>query len=236
MEIKYFKDEPFSENELDLRHNRIAELENFISPSTAIDLLNYIESRSDAWNDIYFYGSSGMNVLEDDPSALMFNLKSDFLKDLLKNSKDFVSEVFSRDLVPVSFNVQKMETGGYAIVHSDHTDFDGVPNAYERSKYATIIYLNDDYEGGELYFPEHGIDIKPKAGAIYTFSGGIQNLHGVREVLSGTRYNLIAFWDHAEAEYSDEKKKKWQEEIDVWLEKAEKQKKRYIDDMIEETE
>lgn len=54
----------------------------------------------------------------------------------------------------------------------------------------TLIYLNDDYEGGELSFPTHSITIKPKVGDLIIFPGNMHYAHEVKEVLSGTRYTL----------------------------------------------
>lgn len=59
---------------------------------------------------------------------------------------------------------------------------------------AVIIYLNDDYEGGELYFTQHDLKIKPKAGTLVSFPGTDQYLHGVANVLPGeTRYVISTF-------------------------------------------
>jgi predicted 2-oxoglutarate/Fe(II)-dependent dioxygenase YbiX len=54
--------------------------------------------------------------------------------------------------------------------------------------YSALIYLNDDYEGGELCFPLHGIEIKPKPGTLIMFPGNCMYLHEVKEVVSGQRY------------------------------------------------
>lgn len=57
--------------------------------------------------------------------------------------------------------------------------------------------MNDDYEGGELYFPQHnGFEIKPKRGTMLIFSGTIDNMHGIKEVTSGTRYTHVTFWSN----------------------------------------
>jgi hypothetical protein len=59
---------------------------------------------------------------------------------------------------------------------------------------AVIIYLNDDYEGGELYFTQHDLRVKPKAGTLVTFPGTDKYLHGVANVLPGkTRYVISTF-------------------------------------------
>lgn len=54
----------------------------------------------------------------------------------------------------------------------------------------TLIYLNDDYEGGEISFATHNVTIKPKVGDLLIFPGNMHYAHEVREVLSGTRYTL----------------------------------------------
>jgi predicted 2-oxoglutarate/Fe(II)-dependent dioxygenase YbiX len=54
--------------------------------------------------------------------------------------------------------------------------------------YSALIYLNDNYEGGELHFPLHDIKIKPKPGTLVLFPGTCMYPHEVKEVLSGHRY------------------------------------------------
>jgi hypothetical protein len=53
---------------------------------------------------------------------------------------------------------------------------------------ATLIYLNDDYEGGEIYFPDLGLEYKPKAGDLVMFPDNPHFVHGVKPILSGTRF------------------------------------------------
>jgi predicted 2-oxoglutarate/Fe(II)-dependent dioxygenase YbiX len=52
--------------------------------------------------------------------------------------------------------------------------------------YGFIIYFNDDYEGGEICYPEYGIDYKPKQGDLLIHS--TESIHGVSKVKSGIRY------------------------------------------------
>lgn len=53
---------------------------------------------------------------------------------------------------------------------------------------ATLVYLNNDYEGGEIYFPEYDIFIKPEPGDLLTFPDNPNFVHGVKPVVSGVRY------------------------------------------------
>lgn len=53
---------------------------------------------------------------------------------------------------------------------------------------ATLIYLNDNYFGGEIYFPEHGIGFKPQPGDLLCFPDNPSFIHGVNPVIGATRY------------------------------------------------
>lgn len=58
---------------------------------------------------------------------------------------------------------------------------------------AVNLYLNDDYSGGEIYFPDYDLEIKPKSGQLIMFPGGHEFKHGVRTVTSGSRYTMSSF-------------------------------------------
>lgn len=78
--------------------------------------------------------------------------------------------------------------------HADKEDEMGNPNPFPDNDIASVIYINDDYEGGEIYFPIQDIKIKPSAGDLAFFPGDKNYLHGVTKILSGTRYTIPAFW------------------------------------------
>lgn len=68
---------------------------------------------------------------------------------------------------------------------------------------SSVIYLNDNYEGGELYFKDHGVSIKPEAGDYITFPGNRHYQHGVKEVSGAVRYTLST-WVRFEDAYGKE--------------------------------
>lgn len=55
---------------------------------------------------------------------------------------------------------------------------------------SALVYLNDDYDGGELYFPELNFSVKPKSGMLITFPGNLHYVHGVSKITKGVRYTL----------------------------------------------
>lgn len=83
--------------------------------------------------------------------------------------------------------LQRMQTG---VELKAHTDQDTDPSI----RYATILYLNDDYVDGELFFEKFDFTIKPKKGSLIIFPGTSDFHHGVVPVGDGPiRYVLVGF-------------------------------------------
>jgi predicted 2-oxoglutarate/Fe(II)-dependent dioxygenase YbiX len=80
------------------------------------------------------------------------------------------------------------EEGGYFRAHRDN----GSPGTAHR-KFACSINLNDDFEGGELTFPEFGWRrYRPPPGGAVVFGCGL--LHEVFPVTKGRRYAYLPFF------------------------------------------
>jgi Rps23 Pro-64 3,4-dihydroxylase Tpa1-like proline 4-hydroxylase len=61
-------------------------------------------------------------------------------------------------------------------------------------EYAAVVYLNDDYQGGELSYINFNLHIKPEAGSLMIFKTGPEYLHEVKTVLgTSPRYCLPGF-------------------------------------------
>jgi predicted 2-oxoglutarate/Fe(II)-dependent dioxygenase YbiX len=58
---------------------------------------------------------------------------------------------------------------------------------------AVLIYLNDDYEGGNLVFPDLHISIRPKKGMMVAFPATHHYLHGVEPVTKGERFAIVTW-------------------------------------------
>lgn len=91
-----------------------------------------------------------------------------------------------------------LELGGFGTMQrmqpdvqlKSHTDQHTDPSI----RYATILYLNDDYAKGELFFENLDIEVKPKPGSLLVFPGTEKYEHGVRHVGEGPiRYVIVGF-------------------------------------------
>ncbi len=56
---------------------------------------------------------------------------------------------------------------------------------------SSILFLNDDFEGGDLIFPDLKIKIKPEPGLLVCFPSNQFYLHGVEPVTSGERFSIV---------------------------------------------
>jgi predicted 2-oxoglutarate/Fe(II)-dependent dioxygenase YbiX len=115
--------------------------------------------------------------------------------------------------------------GAYASDHYDNAEIDGTPNAWQNNKLVTILYLNDNYEGGNLTFNEHNLALAPKQGTLVIFDVGVSNLHGVSEIISGVRYTMLSSWDWADSVYPEGYLKSLLQGRDEEKEKQDQQKK-----------
>jgi predicted 2-oxoglutarate/Fe(II)-dependent dioxygenase YbiX len=117
---------------------------------------------------------------------------------ILKRAIDRVQQEielhFGRPLEVNSAGIRRWDTGEFQPLHADGEDIEGHPNEAFIVDYGAVIYLNDDYEGGEIYFPDHNIDFKPKAGTLVFFPSNNMYIHGVRTITKGTRYTTPSFW------------------------------------------
>jgi hypothetical protein len=84
--------------------------------------------------------------------------------------------------------LQRMQAGVELKSHTDqHTD----PSI----RYAAILYINDDYKNGTLFFyNREDSDLRPKPGTLLIFPGTEEYEHGVRPVSDGPiRYVTVGF-------------------------------------------
>lgn len=104
-----------------------------------------------------------------------------------KRLSDIIESSDSSLMLSGLATIQRMQKGVELKAHTDqHTD----PSI----RYATIIYINDDYVDGEIFFPNLDISLRPKPGDLLFFPGDQKHEHGVRHVGEGPiRYVIVGF-------------------------------------------
>ncbi|XP_078696397.1 prolyl 3-hydroxylase 1-like [Branchiostoma floridae x Branchiostoma belcheri] len=78
---------------------------------------------------------------------------------------------------------------------------------YNQRHYSAIMFLNDDFEGGDFFFAHRNNHtaqtvVQPKCGRLVGFSSGPENPHGVQAVVRGRRC-VLAMWYTLFKEYDE---------------------------------
>jgi hypothetical protein len=124
---------------------------------------------------------------------------SPVLFELFQRLKPIVEEFYKVKVIPTGTTIVRWLPGQFQKPHADkelHEGPDaGLPNDFPNYDLSSLFYLNEDYEGGELYFPNQGVKFKPKKGAAYFFPGDMKYIHGVTEIRNGIRYTCPFFWE-----------------------------------------
>lgn len=82
--------------------------------------------------------------------------------------------------------------------HADNVEPDGVtPNTSPWRSHGGVLYFNDDFEGGEIYYPFlDNFTVKPEPGMMVIHSADLKHTHGVKMVTSGTRHTMSVFFTY----------------------------------------
>lgn len=132
-----------------------------------------------------------------------------FLKPIKKVVKDVVNKVSDLIKIPINrfedLHVVEYNIGGE---YKDHHDFFHENEEYyidemERGGQriiTAIMYLNDDFEGGETNFPSYGKKVTPKKGKLILWTNvdeygnvDFNSLHAGLPVINGTKY-IAVIW------------------------------------------
>ena len=97
-----------------------------------------------------------------------------------------ISRHFQIALYPETVSVVRWGAGDEMALHCDGQN----PHTVNRT-HSVVLYLNDQTEGGEIYFPEMGAVISPRRALMVAYAKTV--LHGVRPV-KHPRYTLTLWY------------------------------------------
>jgi hypothetical protein len=96
-----------------------------------------------------------------------------------------------------AFNFIKYGPGQHFMEHHDH-------GFSYNCTVSLVSYINDDYEGGELYFRLQNLKIKPEAGDLFIFPSNFMYPHQAMPVTSGTKYSIVTMLDYSKKFHTPE--------------------------------
>jgi len=110
-------------------------------------------------------------------------------KNKIKNSRQWETDFPILKYHKFEIQDEKKVLGGELSAHLDHPD----PNYTE--EHTILVYYNDDFSGGELFFNELNKTIKPEAGSIIIFqSVDPLTLHSTYPITEGSKYFTFQLW------------------------------------------
>jgi Rps23 Pro-64 3,4-dihydroxylase Tpa1-like proline 4-hydroxylase len=168
-----------------MNKEEIKSFKNYVEPQDAQSLINLMD-------ELRLKGQ--LNNERGDGTFRLYNSDNPVLINFVKKySNKFIGD---KNLYLTENLVALYEEGAFMAVHRD------VENDSE--VVSTVMYLNDDYTGGELSFPEidGGYTYTPEKYELIYFP--TPYLHGVNPVTSGKRYIItISYTD--KVEYKNER-------------------------------
>jgi len=202
LDIEKVKEAGYDITEID---EEIYLIKNFISEDERLEMFNLADSTPEnAWSDSYMESLAkrakvefGRDDLENVIEEGLIHKNSDWIDKSITVEDMRLPYLFANRLRDIVID-RSYAINAYAVVQRHypgsmlayHVDQNHDPNL----KYATVIYLNDDYNGGLLHFPDRNIEIKPPKGSLVIFSAAKGYLHGVKTVEDGpTRYVMTSF-------------------------------------------
>jgi hypothetical protein len=96
-----------------------------------------------------------------------------------------------------AFNFIKYGPGQHFMEHHDH-------GFSYNCTVSLVSYVNDDYEGGELYFRLQNLKVKPEAGDLFIFPSNFMYPHQAMPVTSGTKYSIVTMLDYSKKFHTPE--------------------------------
>ena len=153
--------------------NGVYEFKNFISQELQSILLS--EAKKDVGWDSTHKGNT-LKKMSDES----------FLK--MEKIYKSIEELFINiDLLETSFNLRRLQYEEYMWPHKD----DAGPDNPRKIVFGIAIYLNDDFEGGELIYPDLGISLTPSRGSMVIHDAELK--HQVFPVTKNKRYSITTF-------------------------------------------
>jgi len=154
---------------------------DFLTPQEC-QLLMYIHSSNYIMHGKNHNGTEVLNI-SSAVSSPEDNTDINFIKRLYTKISHHIQNI-DTDAYVNYFEIVKWKEG---LDMEEHYDFD-------YHTYTSVIYLNDDYEGGETFVD--GIKITPVMGEIVTFKGNTLS-HGVNKITKGNRYTVPVWYRSA---------------------------------------
>ena len=164
-------------------------IENFITEEESKKLVNFGDFGD--WDS--FKHDSG------DPEYTFWDKKllpldnTSFFDFLIEISKKQSSLFYNQYKIEGNSLLQRQTIGQSMQVHADNSGLENPQYNNDKTIWGLVLYIND-FNGGEIYYPNIGLEYKPKMGDLVIHPASIKYEHGTKPVLEGpNRYIMTSF-------------------------------------------
>jgi hypothetical protein len=99
--------------------------------------------------------------------------------------------------------------------HIDNCEANGEDNLSPWRNYGFVLYLNDNFEGGELTYNNYAKTIKPRPRMLAVHTASPDCMHSVKTVRNGVRHTMIGFATINTKHYSNNTDAYYQGELEI---------------------
>ncbi len=180
-------------------------VEDFITEAERLQLLHHVRSPHSRWNERLPRGDVWFGRMID-PVDMPPRILKLMAKIRRRAARHIAADYqIAEPLYADTLQLVRWRPGDKQAAHADCEQPDGRSNQFPWRAFASLIYLNDEFEGGRIYFPKLGLvpPIKPRMMAY--FPSTAEYLHGVTEVTSGMRYTMSSFYTFDPARHDGHK-------------------------------
>ena len=178
--------------------------ENFLSADQCRELLAIIEGQGSGWLKVMDLDASTQEKTANKVDEKRVTELVD-MEEHQQGLNDLVADLIIREIEPGTGTriewfeepqILKYKPGGFYASHADSESYDQQLDAWVKvldRDWSLLLYLSDDYEGGEIKFNKFNYQMKPKAGTLIYFPADGRYLHTALPVTSGLRYALVSW-------------------------------------------
>jgi hypothetical protein len=152
-------------------------IENFLPEEDHKTLLEYVRSQKEWAVQPWDSQTIGLDKMPENIVSILEEMSVRVHKEMTDLYDVEINPFDRNNLVLIKFEK------GLALY--PHVDTDSA----ESNHLASIYYINDDYIGGEICFPDLKVYIKPTPNSLIFFPGNENYLHEVRTILTGDRFS-----------------------------------------------
>ena len=109
----------------------IVEYRNFLSEKECDEIVSYLVSGNDGWQTTCFYNSAVMDIRYPWEKDNTLTINEDYFKELKSKMHVLAEDASGKKLRNLSMSAHKWDIGAYAGDHSDNSDLEGNPNAWQ---------------------------------------------------------------------------------------------------------